>query len=242
MRKFNLIIHIVPYDLRFSFYYMYKSYGLKFQLLKVGIHTVSIFRISIGSSCKFLKLWTFLKTQCCWWLNFSRSVHKSLLTPQHQWIITLRLFTTSLINILTGKYILWLRMQKLFIHLHLSIPLNPINQLSNENKLFRPFIPPHPKYSQILSYGLGQKQGKGMWRQEQLWKKTLESGVEAGQQLPPKAFLFSLPQLTSVNKCSRSKNHFHRKLGVIQGKCGCWAEGKRDHIPVKGGGWFFLHH
>lgn len=48
--KFNLI-HVVPYGLQLSFYYKYKSYGLKFQLIKVGIHTVSIFRISIASSC-----------------------------------------------------------------------------------------------------------------------------------------------------------------------------------------------
>lgn len=52
-------------------------------------------------------------------------------------------------------------MQDMFIYLHLSLPLNSINWLSNENQLYLPLIPPYPKYSQILSCGLGQKQGEG---------------------------------------------------------------------------------
>lgn len=136
-------------------------------------------------------------------VSFSRSVHKSLLNTQHRWIITLKLLTTSFVSILIGKYILQLRMQDMFIYLHLSLPLNSINWLNDENQLCLPLIPPYPKYSQILSCGLGQKQDDIEQEDRNRCERRLQQTF---------------------------KNLFQRKLKSIKGKHGCWAEWKRDNL------------
>lgn len=85
-------------------------------------------------------------------------------------------------------------MQDMFIYLHLSLPLNSINWLSNENQLYLPLTPPYPKYSQILSCGLGQKQGEGEWEDRNRRERRLQQTF---------------------------KNLFQRKLKSIKGKYGC---------------------